>query len=187
MADLFWEFLERRDFVCRVLRNVGFLQDLGVILLLGPLSAMGLFLCCVCSRDANLTALLCACAANTVICDVFMHFCQDSLCSCAFWRLAFPKTHLPNFRTLTVFVGRVLGMVAKGWTLVTDFLLPHPCAVCCTKRRKRCKYQCFGHACNMNDALIPPTPPTPPPSKRSSRNQVRLHRRMHKHVQTQIE
>ena len=106
---------------------------------------------------------VCARAANTVICDVFMHFCQDNLCSCVFWRLAFAKTHLPNFRTFTVFVGRVLGMVATGWTLVTDFLVPHPCAVCCTKRRKRCKYQCFGYACNMNDVLNPPTPPTPAP------------------------
>ena len=44
---------------------------------------------------------------------------------------------------------------------MTDFLVPHPCAVCCTKRRKRCKYQCFVHGRNMNDVLIPTHPPPP--------------------------
>ena len=36
------------------------------------------------------------------------------------------------------------------------------CAVCRTKKRKRCKYQCFGHGRNMNDVLLPPTKPKQP-------------------------
>ena len=64
----------------------------------------------------------------------------------------------------------------KAWTLVTDVLVPHPCAVCCTKKRKRCKYQCFGHG-RMNDVLIRPQtpaprppPPPPPPNKKTARS-----------------
>ena len=40
-----------------------------------------------------------------------------------------------------------------------QIFLFHILVLCCTKRRKRCEYQCFGHGRNMNDVLIPPAPP----------------------------
>ena len=40
----------------------------------------------------------------------------------------------------------------KAWTLVTAFLVPHPCAVCCAKTKIHCKYQCFGHGRQGMDA-----------------------------------
>ena len=60
----------------------------------------------------------------------------------------------------------------KAWTLVTSFLVPHPCAVCCTKSRKCCNYQCFVHGRNMNDVLIP-TPPHPNKTTGTSHQEVR--------------
>ena len=86
---------------------------------------------------------------------------------------------------------RVWAWSPKAWTLVTAFLVPHPCAICCTKTQNTVNTsvlgmvakdmeacdnvscstsfaQCFGHGRNMNDDLIPtphPHPPTPPPSR----------------------
>ena len=49
------------------------------------------------------------------------------------------------FTELGALVLNEIVLQPKTWTLLTAFLVPHPCAVCCTTRRKRGKWQCFGH------------------------------------------
>ena len=53
----------------------------------------------------------------------------------------------------------------KAWTLVTDLIVPHPCAVCWTGEGA-VNTSVFGHGHNMNDVLLPP----PPPSKKTARS-----------------
>ena len=48
---------------------------------------------------------------------------------------------LGRFAVLVRFFGRGYG----GKRAKNISGLVHPCAVCCTERRKRCQYQCFGH------------------------------------------
>ena len=61
----------------------------------------------------------------------------------------------------------VLGMVAKGMDACDNVSCSTTLHGTLYKLGKRCKYQCFGRGCNMNDVLIPPPPhPTPPQTRK---------------------
>ena len=140
------------------LRNVGFLQHFPVDLLLGP-SALWDFSSAVCAVVTRVSQLCCVRA-------------RGKHCNLRCFHAFLPRQPLLSFleacisesafaRTFTVFVGRVLGMVAKGWTLVTDFFFHILVQYVVQRGEKAVNTSVLGMHAKRNDVLIP----TPPPRK----------------------